>query len=192
MRMKHCMQIGRARRLDANFARDGASPRRARGFSMVEALVAVVIVALGLLGIGQLTLQGLRESSAALVRTRGVYLISDMIERIRANPDAEDAYDCAGYSGGPSEHGCAPSGAPASFCTARELAEDDLARWQKLAHDVPSLVPTGACDANVVYLAAGSDSEPARYRVELSWMERGSDTPITLSEELALVSGPSA
>ena len=86
MRMKHCMQIGRARRLDANFARDGASPRRARGFSMVEALVAVVIVALGLLGIGQLTLQGLRESSAALVRTRGVYLISDMIERIRANP----------------------------------------------------------------------------------------------------------
>ena len=168
MRMKHC------------------------GFSMVEALVALVIVAVGLLGVGQLTLQGLRESSIALGRTRAVYLISDMIERIRANPDAEDAYDCAGYPGGPTEHGCAPSGAPARPCTARELAEDDLARWQALARDALSLTPTGACDANVVYLAAGSDSEPERYRVELSWMERGSDTPITLSGELALVGGPSA
>jgi hypothetical protein len=54
------------------------------------------------------------------------------------------------------------------------------------------LVDTSTCDANVRYLASTSDGEPARYRIELSWMERGSDTPITVSEELALVAGPSA
>lgn len=159
---------------------------------MVEALVALVIVTLGLLGVGGLTLNAMRESSLALTRTRAIQLIADMIERIRANPDAEDAYDCSGYSDGPTEHGCAPSGVPAGPCTARELAEDDLARWQALARDTVSLTDTGSCAANVVYLAAESDSEPARYRVELSWKERGSDTPVTLSEELALVSGPSA
>jgi type IV pilus assembly protein PilV len=164
----------------------------ARGFSMVEALVALVIVAVGLLAIGQLTLTGMRETSIALGRTRAVYLISDMMERIRANPDAEEAYDCASYTGGPTEHGCAPSGAPARPCTARELAEDDLARWQTLASDALPLAGSGICDANVAYLAAASDSEPASYRVELSWHERGSDAPITLSEELALLSGRSS
>ncbi len=163
-----------------------------RGFSMVEALVALVIVAVGLLGVGQLTLTALRETSAALGRTRAVYLISDMMERIRANPDAEDAYDCASYASGPTERGCAPSGAPAHTCSARELAEDDLARWQTLASDALSLVGPGVCDANVTYLAAASDSDPARYRIELSWRERGSETPITLAGELAVVSGRSS
>src|SRR5689334_17608617 len=98
MRMKHYGSC--ARRCAAS----------ARGFSMVEALVALVIVAVGLLGVGQLTLTALREDAAALTRTRAIYLLSDMMERIRANPDAEDAYDCASYAAGPVEHGCAPSG----------------------------------------------------------------------------------
>ena len=166
--------------------------KQLRGFSMVEALVAVVIVSVGLLGVGELTLTAMREGSLALTRTRAIQLIADMIERIRANPDAEDAYDCAGYANGPAEHGCAPSGAPAGPCTARELAEDDLARWQMLARDSVSLAGTGSCTANVVYLAAESSSEPARYRVELSWKERGSDTPVKLSEELARVSSRSS
>jgi type IV pilus assembly protein PilV len=176
MRMKH-WQVG---------------ARSARGFSMVEVLVALVIVTVGLLGIGQLTLAGLRETSVALGRTRAVYLISDMMERIRANPDAEDAYDCASYARGPAEQGCAPSGAPARLCTARELAEDDLARWQAQASDALSLVGPGVCDANVSYLASASGDEPGRYRIELSWHERGLDAPITLVEELALLGGRSS
>lgn len=164
----------------------------ARGFSMIEALVALVILSIGLLGFGHLTLSALRESSVALGRTRAVYLISDMMERIRANPDAQDAYDCARYAGRPREHGCAPSGAPARPCTARELAEDDLARWQTLANDALSLVGPGSCKANVAYLAAASAEEPAKYRVELSWTERGSSAPITLAQELTAVSGRSS
>ena len=164
---------------------------RMKGFSMVEALVALVIVAVGLLGVGQLTLTALRENAAALTRTRAIYLLSDMMERIRANPDAEDAYDCASYAAAPAEHGCAPSGAPARPCTARELAEDDLAHWQALARDALPLIGTGSCAANVVYLAATSDSEAARHRVELAWAERGSDAPVMLSGELALAGGRS-
>jgi type IV pilus modification protein PilV len=162
------------------------------GFSLVEVLVALVVVTVGLLGVEQLTLTALRESATALRRTRAVYLISDMMERIRANPDAEDAYDCATYAGGPTERGCAPSGAPARRCSASELAEDDLARWQKLARDALPLAGSGVCDANVTYLAAASSSDPARYRVELSWIERGSDVPVTLAREVAVVSGRSS
>ncbi len=163
-----------------------------RGFSLVEALVAVVIVAIGLMGVGELTLTALREGAAALTRTQAVYLISDMMERIRANPDARDAYDCASYVIAPSERGCAPSGAPAIQCTARELAEDDLARWQSLARDALPLPGADVCNANVSYLAAVSDAEPAKYRVDLSWWQPGSETPITFSGELLLVGGRAA
>ena len=170
-----------------------AGPRE-RGFSLVEVLVAVVIVSIGLLGVGELALTGLREGAAALTRTQAVYLLNDMIERIRANPDARDAYDCASYVGAPVERGCAPSGAPAIQCTARELAEDDLARWQSLARDtLPSAgTGAGACHANVSYLAAASNADPARYRVELSWPQPGSEAPVTLSGELLLVGGRAA
>ena len=192
MCMKHRCDLRTGAAPAAHRASGRVMGHRVRGFSMVEALIALVIVAVGLLAIGQLALTAMRESSLALGRTRAVYLISDMIERIRANPDAEDAYDCAGYAEGPTEHGCTPSGAPASPCSARELAEDDLARWQTLARDSLSHVGSGSCDANVVYLAADSDSGPARYRIELSWMERGSDSPVMLSEDLVLAGGPSA
>ncbi len=163
-----------------------------RGFSLIEALVAVLVVAIGLLGVGELMLTGLREGAAALTRTRAIYLISDMMERIRANPDAQDAYDCAIYAGGPAERGCAPSGVPAIPCTARELAEDDLARWQSLARDALPLAGSAACTANVVYLAAMSAAEPAKYRVELSWRQAGSEIPVTLSGELLLAGGHAA
>jgi type IV pilus assembly protein PilV len=169
----------------------GTQGRRSqeRGFSLIEALVAVLIVAIGLLGMGQLTLTGLRESAAALTRTEAVYLISDMMERIRANPDARDAYDCASYVSAPAERGCAPSGAPAIQCTARELAEDDLARWQSLARDALPLAAAGACNPNVAYLAAAAGAEPSKFRVEVSWRQPGSEVPLTLSGELLLDAG---
>jgi type IV pilus assembly protein PilV len=166
--------------------------RSLRGFSLVEALVAVVIVAIGLLGVGELTLTGLRESGVALSRTQAVYLISDMMERIRANPDAGDAYDCAGYLIAPVERGCAPSGAPAVPCTARQLAEDDLAQWQRVAQESLSLAGGGPCGANVVYFAAASDATPPRYRVELQWRQPGVDEPFVLVGELLLAEGRAA
>ncbi len=142
---------------------------------------------------GSSTLSGLRESSIALSRTRAVYLLSDMMERIRANPDAEDAYDCATYASGPREHGCAPSGRPREPCTARELAEDDLARWQKLAHDALPLIGPGMCDAKVVYLAP-PPRRPTRRDIASSCHGPSADRRrrVTLTQELAVASGRSS
>ena len=102
---------------------------------MVEALVAALIVAIGLMGVAGLIVESLQNGHGALLRTQAVNLVSDMQERIRANPLGADAYDCAQYASGPSLLGCAPSGAsPGGVnCTARELAEDDLAEWQNAA-----------------------------------------------------------
>ncbi len=79
--------------------------RRERGFALVEALVATVIVGVGLLGLMQLILTSLREGVEALTRTQAITLVGDIAERIRANPGALDAYDLANYDDDPAERG---------------------------------------------------------------------------------------
>jgi type IV pilus assembly protein PilV len=150
----------------------------------VEALVALLIVSIGMLGVADLILSSLRETAGALARTQAVLLVSDMMDRIRANPDAEEAYDCAAYPGDPAEQACAPSGAPAVECTARELAEDDLARWQKLTRQTLPFVAPGKCVANVTYFAAAASGQPARYRVDVTWSQPGARGAQSLSGEL--------
>jgi type IV pilus assembly protein PilV len=159
------------------------------GFSMVEALIAVLIVAIGLMGVASLIVESVKNGHGALLRTQAVNLVSDMLERIRANPLAGDAYDCAGYAGGPALLGCAPSGAvpEAANCTARELAEDDLAEWQKAVRRALPAVTAGVCAADVMYAAADA-TQPARYSVRVSWQQR--NEPLTYQSEL-LVSAPS-
>jgi len=60
--------------------------------SLVEVLVALVVLSTGLLGVAQVLIHGMRTSHAALLRTQAVNLVADMAERIRANPGdvAED------------------------------------------------------------------------------------------------------
>lgn len=61
-----------------------------RGMSLVEVLVALVVLSIGLLGIAQVLIHGMRTSHAALLRTQAVNLVADMAERIRANPDGDE------------------------------------------------------------------------------------------------------
>lgn len=58
---------------------------RQRGLSMIEVLVAIVIVSLGLLGMAGLQAAGLRASHSAFYRAQAAQLATDMAERMRAN-----------------------------------------------------------------------------------------------------------
>src|SRR5512138_827355 len=62
------------------------SPREpAAGFTLIEVLIALVVLAIGMLGIAAVYLEGLRASRDALLRTQAVILAADMGDRIRAN-----------------------------------------------------------------------------------------------------------
>ena len=62
--------------------------RSARGFSMIELLVAVLVMGIGVLGITGLQMVSLQNNRGALVRAEAVQLAYDMLDRIRANPGA--------------------------------------------------------------------------------------------------------
>lgn len=135
-------------------------PHRQRGITMVESLVALVVLSVGLLGIAGLYVTSLRTGRTAMLRTQAVSLVSDMGDRIRANGRAQAAYDLASYGGAPAEHDCVVN----ANCSAAELAEDDLARWiARVDATMPGPV------ANVEYF--GVAGQPDRYRITLSWQE---------------------
>jgi type IV pilus assembly protein PilV len=67
-----------------------------RGFSLIELLVAVLVMGIGVLGVTALQMVSLQNNRAALERGEAVQLAYDMMDRIRANPEgtpAGAAYD---------------------------------------------------------------------------------------------------
>jgi type IV pilus assembly protein PilV len=56
-----------------------------KGFTLIEALVALVVLSVGLLGVAGLQLVGLRGNLSAASRTQANYLADDIIDRMRAN-----------------------------------------------------------------------------------------------------------
>ncbi len=69
--------------------------RRSSGFSIIEVLVALLVLAIGLLGLAALQAQGLRFNHDAYVRTQATNLAYDIIDRMRANRTNVAAYTAA-------------------------------------------------------------------------------------------------
>ena len=83
-----------------------------RGVSLVEALVALIVMSIGMLGIAGLYIESVKANRSALLRTQAVALAYDMADRIRANRLAGNTYALA--------LGAAPA-APAQLRGGREL-----------------------------------------------------------------------
>ena len=102
-------------------------PLRARGFSMLEVLLALAVMSVGLLGAAAMLLDSLRTHGGALRRIAATQLARDMADRIRANPRARAFYDSR--SALPVVMDCAgPSG-----CDAMQLAALDRAHFASAA-----------------------------------------------------------
>lgn len=59
--------------------------RRQGGFSMIEVLVTVLILAIGLLGLAGLQSTSLRSNHSAYLRSQATVLAYDIVDRLRAN-----------------------------------------------------------------------------------------------------------
>ena len=136
---------------------------RARGFSIVEVLVALVVLATGMLGIASLYVTTLRASGSAISRMQAVNLASDLGDRIRANRTAGEAYE--GAAADPADAGdCHGTTAD---CTPAEIAAQDLLLWNAQIADT---LPTGATGTVTVTDAGGGINT---YEVQIVWTEPG-------------------
>src|SRR6185503_5302625 len=95
---------------------------RQQGFTMVEVLVALVVLAIGLLGIAALYLNSLQAGRTAIYRTEAVALAADLADRVRMNRSALAAYGAQFTDTGTQVAACDTTGG----CTGAELASNDL------------------------------------------------------------------
>ena len=70
--------------------------RKVGGFTLVEVLIALVILSVGMLGIAGLYVHSMKAGRTSLFRHNAVTLAGDVADRIRANPKAAAAYGLAG------------------------------------------------------------------------------------------------
>jgi type IV pilus assembly protein PilV len=154
---------------------------RQRGFSMVEALVTVLIFAIGLLGVIGLQTLALASSSVANQRNDATVLALDMADRMRANLAAVNDGVGTGYDVAvPASNACravyADATAVAATCTSDELAADDLFDWlaqiqQTLpAGDGAVCIDSTPDDGDAG--AAGCDGAGNAYAIKVFWTQK--------------------
>jgi type IV pilus assembly protein PilV len=62
-----------------------ANPQRQQGTTLLEVLIAIIVVALGLLGFAGLQVASLKSNNTAYYRSQATMLAYDVIDRMRVN-----------------------------------------------------------------------------------------------------------
>ena len=151
--------------------------KQAGGFSLIEILITMVIVAVGLMGTATLQLTGLSSNQGAYLRTQASFLVYDMADRMRGNPDRAIAGDYDGFSFDASTGAESTLNSLKSFatdcitqsggCSRSKQSDTDLYEWAR------SLMGAGSSD---VALLPGAHGDVVRvvddlFRVTVSWDE---------------------
>ena len=113
------------------------------GFSMIEVLIAVVILTFGMLGIAALQALALRSSQSSIARNEAVAQSSAILDAMRANREQAllGAYTLGAYDAGDPSGTSWTCGVPADDGT---LAGKDLNEWMGRLQSTQGLGPS-AC-----------------------------------------------
>jgi type IV pilus assembly protein PilV len=147
-------------------------PASQAGFSLIEALVSILVLSFGLLALAGFQLRVLSDSSGASHQNIAAQLASEMAERIRANP-VKGATSGSPYK---VDFTPAPESEPSpscadmeSACNQTELAAWDLWAWKRR---VAAALPGGLGDVQ------SKDSAGGLLFVHVAWDDPAAIHPI--------------
>ncbi len=135
-------------------ASSNAFPRRAwergkiKGFTLIEVLVAMFVLALGLLGLAGLQASALKNNQSAYYRSQATQLAYDIADRMRANLAEAKNFATSQYD----SDVLAPTSATnqancktTTGCSTAQMAQQDLFEWNQ---QVTTLLPLGTGTIN--------------------------------------------
>lgn len=145
-----------------------------RGFTLIEALIAFVILSVGLLGIVSLQSMAKTSQHLAIQHSRAVTLADAIVERIRVNPTAMATYGSVGPLDGSTLAAPAPNCHEAA-CDPTELANYDLWAWEQAMNGAGATVG-GANTAGLIepracleFFPAAGKINTGKLRVIIQW-----------------------
>lgn len=160
-----------------------AHRRRVHGTTLMEAMVAVLLMSMCALGYAALQLRGLSANSSSMWRSKATLLAAEMSDRMRANR--------AGVTGGFYNSLTTPSAVTdcgaTTACTPTKMAKLDYWQWSAaLGRELP-----GANVAGVVCIDStpddGTSAAPAcdgtgqAFAVKIFWQERGTEARLAVA-----------
>ena len=131
----------------------GWSPRRQYGSSLLEVLIALLVLAIGILGAAALQLNALRYSASAVHTSQASFIAYDMLDRIRAN-----VVELADYVADIDGECRLSDGAPASIVTS-----DLMDFYEAVTCQLPSGRGRIAVDGELVSVAVGWTDSRVRF-----------------------------
>ena len=141
-----------------------------RGFSLVEVLIALIIMSVGMLGIATLFVQSMQAGRTSMFRHHAVTMAGDVADRIRANPRAGIAYEGLG-----ADNGCIATG---NDCNEAAMAANDILLWDAQADEsLPNGTVTVTFDDTV---------NPPEYTIRIDWDEPGEDPNAPLNYTITI------
>jgi type IV pilus assembly protein PilV len=146
------------------------------GFSLIEALVAFLILSIGMLGIASLQTMSLKAGHTATLRMAAVMKADEILESMRANSTADPVVllsYAAGTGDSGSDNGCSQTTVAAVVCSPIQLAADDIFRWTRsLTEALPNNAST---TASVVVTPPVPPETMTDIVVTINWSERDVD-----------------
>jgi len=147
-----------------------------RGFTLIEALIAFILLSVGLLGIVSLQAMAKSSQQLALQHTRAVTIADAIVDRIRVNPAGIEVYNI----GADSPVGVTPMMEPspdcgAVACTPAQLAAHDLWAWEQAllgaGAQVSGTNTAGLIDPRgcIVFTAAPDRARTGQLNVIIQW-----------------------
>jgi len=107
------------------------------GFTLLEVLITLVILAIGLLGLAGLQATSLKQNQSAYQRGQAAQLSYDITDRVRSNMSAISTYQATTPSDATQHTNCTTS----TGCSTTQMAQNDLYEWNKALTDT---LPSGS------------------------------------------------
>lgn len=142
---------------------------RQQGITLLESLIAILVSALGILGILGVQMRTLSDTQTSVRRGQAIRLIEDLGERMRVNPNALISINSyiSGYTPPEANESKVTVSCQSSACTPLQQAEHDLQQWKTA---VQQNLPTGQSS---IFLAPGEtvDANRRQVGVMIAWRE---------------------
>jgi len=157
----------------------------APGFSLIEVLIALLVLGVGLLGMASLQIIGVRNTYESTLRSLAVNQCYEIADRMRANIPGVRAGGYNNITGSEADPSCSAT------CTATQAATYDAYQWNLRN---AALLPSGAgyvcgpgvtCTVPASSLPSPNPAGPITspncgiYTITVQWVERENGVPTT-------------
>lgn len=117
-------------------------PYHSQGFTLLEVLIALVVLSVGLLGIAAMMNFSLKSNDSAYMRTQAETLAYNIIDRMRANQNGalNGSYNISIGTQVSSPPNCVTS---SNTCTSAQIAQYDLNAWKTNLASTANGMPCG-------------------------------------------------